>query len=221
MKPIWCSHWVIGWDATGGSVFAVKSILQVNFRLADQVISADQVPVVHGHHQHWLHGESGLNVKWSEWMWWKWVNQRVILTIIFSDTRFDFNVLSKYRIELFGDVVFLVFHLGLSQLDDNIWISLPIDISGVKVCGLKTEIKKRKNENIEGTIRFPLKWLDFKYSCVVVVFSWDGVLPHPDHINTDQNIDWIIMWNVLEHAHIWVKPGLSGDLLRQWQFVHT
>lgn len=56
---------------------------------------------------------------------------------------------------------------------------------------------------------------------MVVVFSWDGVLPHPDHINTDQNIDWIIMWNVLEHAHIWVKPGLSGDLLRQWQFVHT
>lgn len=85
------------------------------------------------------------------------MNQRVILTIIFFDTRFDFNVLSKHRIELFGDVVFLVFHLGLSQLDDNIWISLPIDISGVKVCGLKTEIKKRKNENIEGTIRFPLK----------------------------------------------------------------
>lgn len=46
------------------------------------------------------------------------------------------NVLAEYRIELFGDVVLLVFDLWPAQLDDHVWISLPIDISRMKICSL-------------------------------------------------------------------------------------
>lgn len=42
-----CSHRVIGGEATGGSVFAVVAVLQVNLRLSNQVVGAHQVPVVH------------------------------------------------------------------------------------------------------------------------------------------------------------------------------
>lgn len=38
---------------------------------------------------------------------------------------------------------------------------------------------------------------------------------HPDHIDTDKDVDWIVMWNALKHAHIWIKAGLPRDLLGQ------
>lgn len=60
------SHRVSGGNAAGGSVFAVVAVLQVDLCLANQVVSADKVPVVHGHGQHGLHGERGLNVERSE-----------------------------------------------------------------------------------------------------------------------------------------------------------
>lgn len=44
-------------------MLAVEAVLQVDLRLSDQVVGADQVPVVHRHRQHGLHGERSLDVK--------------------------------------------------------------------------------------------------------------------------------------------------------------
>lgn len=44
-------------------MLAVEAVFQVNLGFSDEVISAHQIPVVHGHCQHGLHGEGGLNVK--------------------------------------------------------------------------------------------------------------------------------------------------------------
>lgn len=46
------------------------------------------------------------------------------------------NILAKHRIELFRDVILFVLDLRLAQLDDNVGICLPIDISRVKICSL-------------------------------------------------------------------------------------
>lgn len=61
---------------------------------------------------------------------------------------FSLDSLAKYRIELFGDVVLFVFDLRLAQFDDNIWISLPIDISGMKISSLRW-IKTKHNRATE------------------------------------------------------------------------
>lgn len=50
------------------------------------------------------------------------------------------HLLPKYRIELFGDVVLFVFDLRFAQLDDNVWISLTVDISRMKISSLDVEI---------------------------------------------------------------------------------
>lgn len=47
------------------------------------------------------------------------------------------NSLSEDRVQLLGDIVFLVFDVCLPQLDGNIRVSFPIDVSWVKVSGLK------------------------------------------------------------------------------------
>lgn len=44
---------------------------------------------------------------------------------------------------------------------------------------------------------------------------------HFNDINPYENIDRVIVRNTLEHAHVWVKSCLPGDLLRQWKFIHT
>lgn len=53
--------------------------------------------------------------------------------------QFSLHLLPKYRIELFGDVVLFVFDLWFSQLDDNVWICLTIDISRMKISSLEVE----------------------------------------------------------------------------------
>lgn len=50
---------------TGRPVLAVEAILQVDLGLPDEVVGAHQVPVVHSHGQHGLHGEGGLDVEGS------------------------------------------------------------------------------------------------------------------------------------------------------------
>lgn len=57
------SHRVAGGNATGDSEFTVETVLQVNLCLTNQVICADQIPVIHRHRQHRLHGKGGLDVK--------------------------------------------------------------------------------------------------------------------------------------------------------------
>ena len=47
-------------------MLAVEAVLQVNLGLPDQVVCAHQVPVVHRHREHGLHGEGGLDVKGPE-----------------------------------------------------------------------------------------------------------------------------------------------------------
>lgn len=38
---------------------------------------------------------------------------------------------------------------------------------------------------------------------------------HSDNIDADEDVDWIVVWNALEHAHVRIKSCLSRDLLRQ------
>lgn len=47
-----------------------------------------------------------------------------------------FYLLAEQRIQLFGDIVLFVFNLGLSQFNGNVRISLPINVSWMKICGL-------------------------------------------------------------------------------------
>lgn len=47
------------------------------------------------------------------------------------------NSLSKDRVQLLGDIVLLVFDVCLPQLDGNIRVSFPVDVSWVEVCGLE------------------------------------------------------------------------------------
>lgn len=37
----------------------------------------------------------------------------------------------------------------------------------------------------------------------------------------DEDVDWVVVRNVLEHAHGGIEARLSGDLLRQRQLVHA
>lgn len=46
-------------------MLAVESVLQVNLGFPNEVISAYQIPVVHGHCQQGFHREGGLDVKGS------------------------------------------------------------------------------------------------------------------------------------------------------------
>ena len=48
--------------------------------------------------------------------------------------------LSKDWVELFGDVVFLVVDCRAAESDHQIWVSLAVDISGVKVITLEEGI---------------------------------------------------------------------------------
>lgn len=67
------------------------------------------------------------------------MSQPNILLELLTNLQFSLHLLPKYRIELFGDVVLFVFDLRFSQLDDNVWISLTIDISRMKVSSLEVE----------------------------------------------------------------------------------
>lgn len=44
-------------------MLAVEAVFQVDLGFSDEVIGAHQIPIVHGHCQHGLHGEGGLDVK--------------------------------------------------------------------------------------------------------------------------------------------------------------
>lgn len=45
--------------------------------------------------------------------------------------------LPKDRVQLLGDVVLLVLDVRLAQLDGDVGISFPVDVSWVEVCGLE------------------------------------------------------------------------------------
>lgn len=38
---------------------------------------------------------------------------------------------------------------------------------------------------------------------------------HPDHVDTNEDVDWIVVGNALEHSHVRIKPCFSCDLFRQ------
>lgn len=58
-------HGVVSCDATRGSVFAVETVLQVEFGLSNQVIGSHQIPVINGDGERGIHRERGLHVKGS------------------------------------------------------------------------------------------------------------------------------------------------------------
>ena len=47
------------------------------------------------------------------------------------------------------------------------------------------------------------------------------LVSYPDHVNPDQHVDWVVVGNVLEHAHVGVEARLSGELLWQGQLVQA
>lgn len=53
------------------------------------------------------------------------------------------------------------------------------------------------------------------FFCNCRIDSNEEEVTHPDHINADKDVDWIVVWDALEHAHIRIEPGLSRDFLRQ------
>lgn len=60
---LWLLHGIVTGDAARGPVFAVETVLQVEFGLSDQVISSHQIPVIDWDGERGIHGERGLNVK--------------------------------------------------------------------------------------------------------------------------------------------------------------
>lgn len=36
---------------------------------------------------------------------------------------------------------------------------------------------------------------------------------YPDNIDSDQDVYWVVVWNVLEHAHVGIKAHFSGHLI--------
>ena len=90
---------------------AVEPIFQVHLGLTNQIVRAEKIPVENLYSQVGLHGEGSLHIK----------------------------AFAKDGVELFWDVVFLVVDGGLAEQNSTVGISLAIQISRVKVIGLKTE----------------------------------------------------------------------------------
>lgn len=53
-----------------------------------------------------------------------------------------FYLLAEQRIQLLGDIVLFVFNLCLSQFNGNVRISLPVNVSWMKIRGLPQTYKK-------------------------------------------------------------------------------
>ena len=60
------------------------------------------------------------------------------------------DLLAKQRIQLFGDVVLLVFDVGLSQFNRNVGVGFSIDVCRVQVSGL---VQKR-----DTILKYTLTW---------------------------------------------------------------
>lgn len=99
---------VFGGDARSSSMAAVKSVLEVDFRFADQVVGSEQVPVHNADGQYRVLGKSGL----------------------------EFETLSEHRIQLLRNVIFFIRNAFRAQLQNEVRIGLAVDIHRVKVVGL-------------------------------------------------------------------------------------
>lgn len=126
-------HGVATCDTARGSVFAVKTVLKVQFGFSNQIIGSHQVPVIDWDSEGGIHRKCCLNVKGSD-------PRRCIL---FNEKKGNGairwrndNLLAEQRIQLFGNIVFFVFNLCLSQFNGNVGISLPVNVSWMKICGL-------------------------------------------------------------------------------------
>ena len=53
------------------------------------------------------------------------------------------------------------------------------------------------------------------------VWMWIEAEAHPDDIDPDKDVDWIVVWDVLKHAHAWVEAWLSAEVFGEWHFVHA
>lgn len=71
----------------------------------------------------------------------------------------------------------------------------------MKICGLKWRNKTEQDRL--GEIDHFNRSIDLNREAVT----------YPDHIDTNEDIDWIVMRNALEHAHVRIKSCLSCDLL--------
>ena len=59
-------------------------------------------------------------------------------------------------------------------------------------------------------------------SCIVGTVSMcSECVAHPDDIDPDEDVDWVVVRDVLEHAHAGVEACLSADVVGQWHFVHA
>ena len=50
---------------------------------------------------------------------------------------------------------------------------------------------------------------------------WSAAEAHPDDIDPDEYVDWIVVGDVLKHAHACVKARLSAEVVWEWHFVHA
>lgn len=48
-----------------------------------------------------------------------------------------------------------------------------------------------------------------------------GTTTYPDDIDPDEDVNRIIVWDVLEHAHVGIKSRFSVRLIRYRDFVDT
>lgn len=111
-----------------------------------------------------------------------------------------FHLLAEQRIQLFRDIVLFVFQLCLSQFNGNVRISLPINVSWMKICGLP---------NIPTNL---------KMKCIIpprrgVVY----VNAYPDHIYANEDVNGIVAGNILKHSH----AGIIVSWYVIWHFVHA
>lgn len=44
---------------------------------------------------------------------------------------------------------------------------------------------------------------------------------HPDHVDANEDIDGIIVWDALKHAHVGIIAWLLGHVVCQGRFVHV
>ena len=63
---------------------------------------------------------------------------------------YEKNILAKYRIELLGDVVFLVRNLLVAQLDNHVRVGLAVEVHGMQFASLHDV---DSNQNMDGIIR--------------------------------------------------------------------
>lgn len=42
---------------------------------------------------------------------------------------------------------------------------------------------------------------------------------YPDHIDSDEDVNGVVVWDVLEHAHVGIKAHFSGHLIKYRDFV--